>query len=121
MIHLDTSVLIDTLTGPRRSLPAPRHVVADGIRLGVCTLALYEWPRGPRTDAELALEVRPVEPAAIAVFGVTEARLDATLYARVSAYGLELDIAIAACAISQGAHLWTLTRDDFRDIPVHLP
>ena len=29
----------------------------------------------------------------------------------------ELDIAIAACALVHGGALWTLNRDDFRDIP----
>jgi len=29
VIHLDTSVLIDALTGTRRSMPAPRQVGAD--------------------------------------------------------------------------------------------
>ncbi|HKF66949.1 MAG TPA: hypothetical protein VKB36_10480 [Vicinamibacterales bacterium] len=29
----------------------------------------------------------------------------------------ELDIAIAACAIVSGGTLWTLNRDDFKDIP----
>jgi predicted nucleic acid-binding protein len=28
-----------------------------------------------------------------------------------------MDIAIAACAIERGARLWTLHRDDFRDMP----
>ena len=38
--------------------------------------------------------------------------------------GRELDIAIAACALTQGASLWTLNHDDFHDIPgldLHLP
>jgi len=29
----------------------------------------------------------------------------------------ELDIAVAACAIVHGGALWTLNRDDFKDIP----
>jgi predicted nucleic acid-binding protein len=28
-----------------------------------------------------------------------------------------MDIAIAACALVHGGALWTLNRDDFRDIP----
>ena len=38
--------------------------------------------------------------------------------------GRELDIAIAACALTQDASLWTLNHDDFHDIPglhLHLP
>ena len=33
------------------------------------------------------------------------------------ARGREIDLAVAACAIADGASLWTLNRDDFRDIP----
>ena len=29
----------------------------------------------------------------------------------------EMDLAIAACAITQDAALWTLNEEDFRDIP----
>ncbi|HET9359601.1 MAG TPA: type II toxin-antitoxin system VapC family toxin [Vicinamibacterales bacterium] len=118
MIHLDTSVLIDALTGPRRSLPALRQVVADGIRLGVSALVLYEWRRGPRTDTELAIEAALLGPEVVVAFGEVEARMAADLYRRVSrARGRELDLAIAACALSQGARVWTLNRGDFLDIP----
>lgn len=118
MIHLDTSVLVDSLTGPRRSMPALRRVVSDGIRLGVSSLVLYEWRRGPRTEVELAIEAALLGPDAVASFGETEARIAAGLYRQVGrARGRELDIAIAACAIGQGAHLWTLNPADFKDIP----
>lgn len=40
VIHLDPWVLIDAATGPRRSLPPLRAIVADGIRLGVSSLVL---------------------------------------------------------------------------------
>ena len=52
MIHLDTSVLVDALTGPRRSAPALRGVLDQGERIGIATLVLYEWLRGPRREAE---------------------------------------------------------------------
>lgn len=122
MIHLDTSVLIDALTGPRRSLTALRSVVADGIRLGVSSLVLYEWRRGPRLDEELALETVLLGPDTITSFGELEARVAANVYQMVRRpRGRELDIAIAACALTQNASLWTLNHDDFRDIPgLHL-
>lgn len=122
MIHLDTSVLIDALTGPRRSLPALRRIISDGIRLGVSSLVLYEWRRGPRVDEELALEAVLIGPEVVAGFGDAEARLAADLYRRVKrARGRELDIAIAACAMAQNATLWTLNASDFRDLPgLHL-
>jgi predicted nucleic acid-binding protein len=118
VIHLDTSVLIDALTGPRRSMPALRRVVADGIRLGASALVLYEWRRGPRTEMELAIEAALLGPDAVVSFGADEARLAADLYRHVKrARGREIDIAIAACALGQGAHLWTLNPGDFRDLP----
>ena len=125
MIHLDTSVLIDALTGPRRSLPPLRHIVADGIRMGVSSLVLYEWRRGPRIDEELALEAVLLGPDALTSFGELEARVAAEVYRKVKRpRGRELDIAIAACALTQDASLWTLNHDDFHDIPglhLHLP
>jgi predicted nucleic acid-binding protein len=118
MIHLDTSILIDALTGPRRSLPALRRIVADGIRLGLSSLVLYEWRRGPRVEEELALEAVLLGPDALTAFGELEARTAADLYRRLKRpRGRELDIAIAACALTQDASLWTLNREDFRDIP----
>jgi predicted nucleic acid-binding protein len=118
VIHLDTSVLIDALTGPRRSMPELRRVVADGIRLGVSALALYEWRRGPRTEVELAIETALLGPDVVATFGEREASLAADLYRRLRRpRGRELDIAIAACALSQSVRLWTLNRHDFHDIP----
>jgi predicted nucleic acid-binding protein len=118
VIHLDTSVLIDALTGPRRSMPALRRAVADGIRLGVSALVLYEWRRGPRTEAELAIETALLGPETVASFGELEAALAAKIYRQVRrSRGRELDIAIAACALGQGADLWTLNPGDFQDIP----
>jgi len=118
MIHLDTCILIDALTGPRRALPALRSIVADGIRVGVSSLVLYEWRRGPRRDEELALETVLLGETAVTTFGALEAKMAAELYRAVRRpRGRELDLAIAACAVTQGAHLWTLNVDDFRDIP----
>jgi predicted nucleic acid-binding protein len=118
VIHLDTSVLIDALTGPRRSMPALRAIVADGIRLSVSAIVLYEWRRGPRAEMELAIETALLGPEAVVPFGEAEARLAADLYRSLKrARGRELDIAIAACAVSQGASLWTLNPADFQDMP----
>jgi predicted nucleic acid-binding protein len=118
MIHLDTSALVDALTGPRRSMPALRKVVADGHRLGVSSLVLYEWRRGPRTEVELAVAQVLFGPDTIAGFGDAEARLAADLYRRVrSPRGREIDLAIAACALARSAELWTLNVEDFGDLP----
>ena len=82
------------------------------------TIVLYEWLHGPRTRGELAAheEVFPAERAA--AFGPTEAALAARLYKQVSrARGRETDLAIAACALANGAGIWTLNPSDFRDVP----
>jgi predicted nucleic acid-binding protein len=51
-------------------------------------------------------------------FGTAEAQTAAQLYTRVQrARGRETDLAIAACALTNGASLWTLNHADFRDIP----
>lgn len=118
MIHLDTSVLIDALTGPRRSLPDLRRIVADGIRVAVSSLVLYEWRRGPRTADELGIEAALLGPEVTVGFGEREAAMAAEIYRRLPrARGRELDIAIAACAVVHHAHVWTLNPTDFRDIP----
>lgn len=99
-------------------MPSLRRAVADAHRLGVSSLALYEWRRGPRTEVELAIEASLLGPESVVAFGEPEARLAAAAYSTVRrARGRELDIAIAACAISQGAWLWTLNVADFADIP----
>lgn len=118
IVHLDTSALIDALTGPRRSLDTLADLVEQGHRLGVSTLVLYEWLRGPRTKAELSAQEDLLPRGHAVAFGPAEASLAARLYGRVSrARGRELDLAIAACAITSGATLWTLNRADFQDLP----
>jgi predicted nucleic acid-binding protein len=118
VIHLDASVLIDALTGPRHSMPALRRLIADGIRVGASALVLYEWRRGPRTDRELAIEQALLGPEVTVGFGEVEARLAADLHRRVPRRrGREIDLAIAACAVAQNAQLWTLNASDFADVP----
>jgi predicted nucleic acid-binding protein len=117
-VHLDTSALIDALTGPRRSLPRLRALVGDGHRLGLSSIALYEWLRGPRVRPELAAQEELFPREAAVAFTATEASLAAALYARLAKpRGREIDLAIAACAIGRDAALWTLNPADFQDIP----
>jgi len=118
VIHLDTSVLVDALTGPRRSAKALRRVLDRGERIGIATLVLYEWLRGPRRDVELAHQEALLPAAAALPFGPREAALAAELYRLVPrARRREFDLAVAACALTHGAALWTLNADDFRDVP----
>ncbi len=52
------------------------------------------------------------------MFGPDDAATAADLYRTIRRpRGREVDLAIAACAITRDACLWTLNRDDFKDIP----
>jgi len=118
VIVLDTSVLIDSLTGPKRSAGALRLAIDRAERILLPALVLYEWLRGPRLPAELAAQ-EALFPAESAVpFGPREAELSAKFYRSVRRpRGREIDLAIAAVAIVRGADLWTLNVADFADIP----
>jgi predicted nucleic acid-binding protein len=118
VILLDTSVLIDALSGRRQSSTAVRGAISRGERLGLSTLVLYEWLRGPRNETELADQEALLPASAALPFGASEAVIAAGLYRRVArARQRERDLAIAAVAIAQNALLWTLNPGDFRDIP----
>lgn len=117
-VHIDTSALIDALTGPRRSLPRLTAIVRAGQRIAISSLVLYEWRRGPRTTAELAAQEALLPLDAVVAFDGAAGATAADLYRRMARpRGREIDIAIAAVALSQSAALWTLNRKDFSDIP----
>jgi len=118
IVHVDTSALVDALTGPRRSLDALITFTDQGHRLMLSTIVLYEWLRGPRTRTELTAQEDLFPTEAAVAFGAGEAAMAARLYKQVArARGREIDLAIAACAIANNAAIWSLNRDDFRDIP----
>jgi predicted nucleic acid-binding protein len=82
------------------------------------TIVLYEWLRGPRTDAEKEAVDAFFGLDLVPVFGRREAARAADLCGRVKgARQRQADLAIAACAIELGASLWTLNRSDFGDVP----
>jgi predicted nucleic acid-binding protein len=95
-----------------------RAAIADGERMAVSTIVLYEWLRGPRRKAELLAQT-DLFPADQAIpFDHQMAAGAAELYHRVRRpRGREVDLAIAACALAYDAALWTLNRQDFVDIP----
>ena len=118
IVHLDTSALIDALTGPRRALPQLTAIVEDGHRIAMSSLVLFEWLRGPRARAELAAQESLLPRDATVPFSSAEADLAASLYTKLARpRGREIDLAIAACALLQGAALWTRNPQDFRDVP----
>ena len=118
IVHLDTSALVDALTGPRRSLDALAALIEEGHRLTMSTLVLYEWLRGPRTRAELAVQEELLPRARAVPFGHESAAIAARLYAQVARpRQREIDLAVAACALHDGGTLWTLNPADFRDVP----
>lgn len=118
MIHLDTSVLIDALAGPKRSAPRLRQCIDIRERILLSTLVLYEWLRGPRLREEIEAQ-EALFPSALAVpFGPQEAAAAANLYRTLRRpRSREIDLAVAACALTHDAALWTLNPEDFRDIP----
>lgn len=117
MIVLDTSVLVGALTGESGPGHSVRRMVADGVRFVVPSVVLFEWLRGPRTDDELQLQ-RALFPDERALpFGSAEADEAAALYrSHRRPRGREVDLMIAAHAITSGSPLWTLNRKDFTDI-----
>ncbi|MDH3745362.1 MAG: type II toxin-antitoxin system VapC family toxin [Acidobacteriota bacterium] len=118
MIVLDTSVLVDALTGPRRSSAALRRSIEAGERLLMPSLVLFEWLRGPRRRKELEAQEALLPREQAIAFGPDEAALAARLYSEVSRpRGREIDLAIAAVALSHEARMWTLNTADFHDIP----
>ena len=118
MIVLDTSVLIEALGAGGSLREEFRDAIASGHRMVVPALVLYEWLRGPRLEAELAVQEAVLPSSDALPFGHTEANAAAELHRRLPrARGREIDLAIAACALSWDAALWTLNPSDFADVP----
>ena len=117
-VHVDTSALIDALTGARRSLDTLIDLTDQGHRLNLSAIVLFEWLRGPRTRAELSVQEDLFPQKRTVPFGSEQAVIAARLYSVVSRpRGREIDLAVAACALHDGASLWTLNPADFRDVP----
>lgn len=118
IVHLDTSALVGAFAGSRPEIARVTNLLAEGHRLTLSTVALYEWLRGPRTAAEIDVQTALVPPEAVCAFGPAEAAVAASLYRTLRRpRGRDLDLAIAACALVQEGGLWTLNRKGFDDIP----
>lgn len=118
MIVIDTSALIASLSGTAASARRLRELIAEGERLAVPTLVLYEWWRGPRTSHELNAQEALLPSEEALPFGPAEAAAAARLYGSMrKPRSREIDLAIAACALVREARLWTLNVDDFADVP----
>ena len=125
MIFLDTSVLVDAFSADADTRRCLRTALARGEVIQLPSLVLYEWWRGPRTPDQLKAQEALLPSEHGLPFGPGEAAEAARLYRTVSrARGREVDVAIAACALTWDAELWTLNLVDFDDIPdlrVRLP
>jgi predicted nucleic acid-binding protein len=118
VIVIDTSVLVDGLTGLKHGGPAIRSVLAEGETILLPALVLYEWLRGPRISEELALQESLFPSKSAIPFDSEEAIVSADLYrAMTRPRSREIDLAIAACALLRQARLWTLNPADFEDVP----
>jgi predicted nucleic acid-binding protein len=118
VIALDTSVLIEAVGAGGAMRGELRQVIAGGERVVLPSIVLYEWLRGPRLAEELEAQSVLFPSSEAIPFGADEVRIAAQLYQSVRRpRGRELDLAIAACALSWDASLWTLNRGDFEDLP----
>ena len=118
MILLDTSVLVEMLGAGGGMRGDLRAAIARGDRLAIPSLVLYEWLRGPRVPEELSAQEALFPSRDAPVFGPYEAQVAAGLYrALPRPRGREIDLAIAACALTWDAAIWTLNPEDFGDVP----
>lgn len=118
MILLDTSVLVEGLGAGGSMRGALREAIARRERMALPSLVLFEWLRGPRLPEELKAQEALFPTEGALPFGPREATLAAELYGSVPGpRGREVDLAIAATALTRDSLLWTLNTEDFRDIP----
>ena len=100
MTLLDTSLLIDALTGPKRSAAALRGAIQEGERIVLPSLVLYEWLRGPRLPQELAAQESLFPSEGAIPFRWQESALSAGMKL-VVAMGLRTANRLAASMASQ--------------------
>ena len=92
--------------------------IAEGHRLAISAIVLFEWHRGPRAPRELIDQAALLPDTSVVAFGPAEASAATALYRTLrSPHGREADLAVAATALTHRATLWTLNRRDFADVP----
>ncbi len=115
---MDTSALVLSLTADRSEAPKLRSFIERGERLGIPSIVLYEWRRGPRNASELAVQEDLFPSEECLPFDHRAAEVAADLYRRLGRpRARQFDLAIAATALTVGGRLWTLNPSDFEDIP----
>jgi len=119
---IDTSALIDALSGAGKLRYSLRRAIENGERLSLPTIVLYKRLMGPRVPAELIAQEALFPSDFGPSFRPWPKRYSVQKSAgrsshRAGEYTSRVDIAIAAAAISHGAQLWTLNTADFADIP----
>jgi len=68
--------------------------------------------------AELAAQEALLHTGSVVALDAGAAAMAADLYRKIAKpRGREIDPAITACALTQGAALWTLKPSDFADVP----
>ena len=80
IVHLDTPVLVEALRPAGHTHDQLRALVSAGDRPTLCSIVLFEWLRGPRTPAELALREAVLPDEWVVTFGPAEAACAARLY-----------------------------------------
>ncbi|MGH9415252.1 MAG: type II toxin-antitoxin system VapC family toxin [Terriglobales bacterium] len=97
MILLDTSVLVTAMCGDAPIRAQLRALIESREVLALSALVLYEYLRGPRSDAELAALWDVFPPEAVLPFVAQDAVVAAGLYRQLPrARSRAADIAIAA-------------------------
>ncbi len=116
-IHLDTSFLIVALTS-RKELQQLQTLADSARPIQMSAVAWYEFARGPRTASQLAVARSFLLSDGVIAFDEDLAEAASTIFRSIgSPRRRGADIAIGVTAVSRGAALATLNRDDFRDIP----
>jgi predicted nucleic acid-binding protein len=119
LVHLDTDFLVVALARSGRERRRMLELADSDATLEMSAVAWYEFRRGPRTHAQLAV-ARGLfdEHRGIVPFSEEIAARAADIFRRLgSPRRRAADVAIGVTAVVAGASLLTRNRRDFSDIP----